>query len=131
MLKKHLWWLLPILVMVVFTPFTPILDMSIDQKFYSNGHFYNNAFFKFMYDYGVVPAQIVGVIAFIILCLSYLFSYFKKWREPSLVLVLTIAVGAGFIVHILLKDHWGRPRPKQVVNFGGMQEYRPYYYPNF
>ena len=38
---------------------------------------------------------------------------------------------AGFIRHTAFKDHWGRPRPKQVVEFGGHQQFRPYYSPNF
>ena len=41
-------------------------------------------------------------------------------------------VGAWLIIDFALKDHWGRPRPRQVKEFGGMQEFRPYYgKPNF
>ena len=42
-----------------------------------------------------------------------------------------MVVGAGFIVHTALKDHWGRPRPKQIIAFGGEQTFRPFYSPNF
>ena len=52
-------------------------------------------------------------------------------RTHALALVLTIILGAGFITHTLLKDHWGRPRPKQVTEFGGSQPFRPFYSPNF
>ena len=42
-----------------------------------------------------------------------------------------MAIGVGLFTHILLKDHWGRPRPKQVTQFGGTQEFHPFYKPNF
>jgi lipid A 4'-phosphatase len=34
------------------------------------------------------------------------------------------------IIHGVLKDHWGRPRPRQVIEFGGLQSFRSYYEPN-
>ena len=133
MFKSNLWWLLPILAMAAIAPFTPALDISAANYFYNGDehHFSNNAFYEFMYQYGVIPAEITAIIAFLVLCLSYLRKSFKKWQLPSLVLVLTMVIGAGVIAHALLKDHWGRPRPRQIVNFGGTQPYRSFYKPNF
>jgi membrane-associated PAP2 superfamily phosphatase len=37
---------------------------------------------------------------------------------------LTSIVGAGLIVNALLKEYTGRPRPREVVEFGGNWEYR-------
>lgn len=45
-------------------------------------------------------------------------------RRAALVL-LVLAIGPGLIVHSLLKDHWGRPRPAQIVDFGGSGHYVP------
>lgn len=42
-----------------------------------------------------------------------------------LFLVLSLALGPGLIVNVALKDHWGRPRPSTVTQFGGVYEYRP------
>lgn len=131
MMKNMQWWL-PILLMAMLAPFTPYLDMAISSYFYQgNGQFTNNAFYDFMYNYGIIPGDGMGIVAAIILVLSYFIPKLKKWRSPSLVLVLTIVLGAGLICHALLKDQWGRPRPKQVVQFGGKQEFRPFYEPNF
>jgi lipid A 4'-phosphatase len=130
--KKNFYWILPILLMAVITPFTPWLDLSIERYFYNPGqHFSSNSFYDFMFEFAVIPAEIVGILAFLILCASYVKASFKKWRSPALVMVLTMVLGAGFICHTLLKDHWGRPRPKQTIEFGGMQPFRPYYKPNF
>ena len=43
---------------------------------------------------------------------------------------LTLVVGAGLITNSVLKEYWGRPRPKQVVEFGGKLDYRPFWQPN-
>jgi membrane-associated phospholipid phosphatase len=37
----------------------------------------------------------------------------------SLFLLSSLAVATGILVNLVLKDHWGRPRPRSVVDFGG------------
>jgi membrane-associated PAP2 superfamily phosphatase len=52
----------------------------------------------------------------------------EKWREfrwHGLFLLLCVAIGPGLIVNGILKDHWGRPRPRQIVEFGGRLAYTP------
>ncbi len=130
MMKKNLWWFLPVLAMIAVTPFVSSWDLAI-ARFYYRDHFAGTAFYDFMFDYGPWPALALSVAAAIVLVLSYCFKAWRRWREPAWVLVLTSAIGAGLIVHVILKDHWGRPRPKQVIEFGGQQVFRPYYSPNF
>lgn len=133
---KYIKWWLPILLFLLLAPFTPYLDMEIEHYFYQlntnpSHRFISNTFTHFMYEYGTAPAWIVVFIASITLLLSYTKKKWKNYYNPSLVLLLTVAIGAGFITHALLKDQWGRPRPKQVVEFGGIQEFRPFWKPNF
>ena len=40
-----------------------------------------------------------------------------------LFLVSTLALGPGLLVNGILKDHWHRPRPLQVTEFGGSKAY--------
>jgi lipid A 4'-phosphatase len=134
--KQQGWWLFPLIVVLILAPFTPRWDLSIARYFYHQnpeglGHFRSNAFDDFMYNYAVIPAQILAIIAAILYLLSFFCSPLKKFRISALVLILTMVVGAGFITHTLLKDHWGRPRPRQVIEFGGKQSFRPFYSPNF
>lgn len=125
-------WLLPILAMAAITPFTPALDLAASRYFFHSPQgFTSNAFFTFLFKYGFYPANITALAAGVVLILSFFFSTCKTWRKPALVLVLTMVIGSGAIVHAILKDHWGRPRPKQVIEFGGSQPFRPYYKPNF
>jgi membrane-associated PAP2 superfamily phosphatase len=51
------------------------------------------------------------------------------WR-PTLVpprdilfILSTLAIGPGLVVNLILKDHWGRPRPWRVDIFGGDQPF--------
>jgi lipid A 4'-phosphatase len=39
--------------------------------------------------------------------------------KPVVFLVLTLALGPGLLVNGLLKEFWARPRPGEVVEFGG------------
>ena len=38
-------------------------------------------------------------------------------------LMTTLALGPGLLVNVGLKDHWGRPRPIDVTQFGGDQHF--------
>ncbi len=135
MIKHHKSWLIPLILMLFITPFTPWLDLKVTHLFYTPDpygidHFKSGPFFDFLFNYGIFPAWILVGIAVIAALLSYFVDSFKKWQKPALVAILTLAIGAGFITHLVFKDHWGRPRPKQSIEFGGSQNFRPYYSPN-
>jgi lipid A 4'-phosphatase len=47
------------------------------------------------------------------------------WRRQGIFLLLSVVAGPGLLVNTVFKDHWGRPRPRDVVEFGGPLRYRP------
>ncbi len=47
------------------------------------------------------------------------------WRRYGVFLLLSVAIGPGLLVNTVFKDHWQRPRPRDVVEFGGPLHYRP------
>jgi membrane-associated PAP2 superfamily phosphatase len=47
--------------------------------------------------------------------------------RAMLFLALTLAIGPGLVVNVALKNHWGRPRPVQVTQFGGHDRYVPWW----
>lgn len=49
----------------------------------------------------------------------------RRSRLIGTFLLLCVALGPGLIVNGILKDHWGRPRPRQIVEFAGRMEYVP------
>lgn len=109
------------------------MDIKISGWFFDHATrtFESNSFFDFITTWGVLPAQIVAVVAALVLMCSYAFSSCGFLRKGALLCVLPMVFGAGLIVHPLLKDHWGRPRPRQVETFGGTENFRPFYSPNF
>ena len=46
-----------------------------------------------------------------------------------LFLVTTLALGPGLVTNVILKDHWGRPRPIDVTQFGGNEHFVPWWDP--
>jgi membrane-associated PAP2 superfamily phosphatase len=40
-------------------------------------------------------------------------------------LILSVVIGPGLIINAVFKDHWDRPRPRDVVEFGGMLQCTP------
>ncbi len=52
-----------------------------------------------------------------------------KWRA-WLFLILSLAIGPGLVVNTIFKDHWGRPRPDMVREFGGEMPFRPFWKPS-
>jgi lipid A 4'-phosphatase len=42
-----------------------------------------------------------------------------------LFMLALLAVGPGLVVNVVFKDHWGRARPRDVVEFGGTREFTP------
>lgn len=49
----------------------------------------------------------------------------RAWRTRLAFLWLALALGPGLLVHLVLKDEVERPRPYQVVEFGGPQAFVP------
>jgi lipid A 4'-phosphatase len=47
----------------------------------------------------------------------------RRLRWYGIFVLLCVAIGPGLIINVILKDHWGRPRPRQTVEFGGQYKY--------
>lgn len=123
--------LLPLLFLAIFAPFSESLDLRISHYFFRDNQFANTDFLNFIYDYAIFPGWILAGIGLSGFLIASLLKDMQKYLRIFLFLVLTLGIGSGIIVHALLKDHWGRPRPKQTIEFGGNQPFQPFYQPNF
>jgi len=101
---------------------------TLEQDAYG---FFSTPLFDFVYLWLVVPAQLLCFGAICIFMLSLGIKALRSYRSMCIVLSCTLIFGSGFITHFLLKEYWGRPRPRQIVDFGGQQQFRPYYKPFF
>src|SRR5438105_10315889 len=54
------------------------------------------------------------------------FGFVRKreaWRREATFVLLVLVLGPGLLVNGVLKDHWNRPRPRDLVEFGGPWHY--------
>lgn len=127
-----IYWLVPLFIFVSAAFFTANLDLAVSNYYYDKdlGTFPAEGIYDFIRFWGIIPAMFTAVAATLFLGLSFILSRWKEWRPYAQMLILPMVLGAGIITHTIFKDHWGRPRPKQVENFGGDREFRPVYKPN-
>jgi lipid A 4'-phosphatase len=57
-----------------------------------------------------------------------------RWRMPmpsraAVFLSITLALGPFFLTNIVLKNHWARMRPVDIVQFGGIEQFTPWWDP--
>jgi lipid A 4'-phosphatase len=55
--------------------------------------------------------------------------FWPQRRRAAIFLLLALALGPGLVVNTVFKDHWGRARPAQVVEFGGTKRLTPAFVP--
>jgi lipid A 4'-phosphatase len=73
----------------------------------------------FIYKYGTIPALAISIAGLGLFVSSFLIKRIGSWCRIGLYLVLVMLLGPGLIVNLILKDHWGRPRPRNVIEFNG------------
>jgi lipid A 4'-phosphatase len=49
----------------------------------------------------------------------------ESWPVNGTFLILSVVIGLGLMINSVFKDHWDRPRPRDVVQFGGTLHYTP------
>ena len=108
------------------------VDLQLSDQFYlpSLGWYLaDEAPWRWLYDYGQLPAIGLAIGAFSVLIGSRWRRVWRSHRRRCLFFVLAVALGPGLAVNSVLKPMWGRPRPRHVTEFGGDKAYRPWYQP--
>ena len=108
------------------------LDLKITGQFFrpDTGWYLKDAQpWRFLYDYGTIPGLLLTVGSLILFFAGYFRKRFRNWQKYMLLVLLTSILGGGIIVNSILKPYWGRPRPGQIKEFGGMWDYRHPYQP--
>src|SRR5271167_4551455 len=39
------------------------------------------------------------------------------WRDSGIFLIFCVVIGPGLLINAVFKDHWDRPRPRDIVEF--------------
>ena len=45
------------------------------------------------------------------------------WRRHAIFVLASVVLGPGILINAVFKDHWNRPRPRDLVEFGGAMRY--------
>jgi lipid A 4'-phosphatase len=110
----------------------PDLDLRVARYFYSFEDAGHNAFALRIYpplmrarDIGLWIGTVLVMPAVVSLLIKLILPRRKLLMSGCAVIFLmaTMALGPGLLVNVLLKDHWGRPRPIDVTQFGGSEHF--------
>ena len=77
------------------------------------------------YNLGQIPGIIVFILATLALIGAIFSSSLKRHWRISAFFFLGMVVGPGIIINAVLKDHFGRPRPLQTIDFKGEEAFLP------
>jgi lipid A 4'-phosphatase len=77
----------------------------------------------------IFTAFAVGVAAMVIARSVLPIRVFPVPARSVVFLALTLVLGPGLLVNGVLKEHWARPRPGAVVEFGGALPFMPWWDP--
>ncbi|NVN90555.1 MAG: phosphatase PAP2 family protein [Desulfuromonadales bacterium] len=101
-------------------------DLSVSSHFYqSNGWPVGEQFpWKWLYRMDGYPAIAIATFGLCSACSGGIMSRHRLWRRQGIFLVLLLVLGPGLLVNVVFKSHWGRPRPRDIVEFNGSQQFR-------
>lgn len=80
---------------------------------------------KILFDYAFIFTLSIGIFALIVFLVGHFHDRGDRYKRQALYIVLVIALGPGLVVNLIVKDHWGRPRPVHVTQFAGEHTYIP------
>jgi len=125
-------WIGLLLIAATVPFFTPTLDLRLISVFHhsGSGRPWPDEFhpvWRALYTVGTWPALITALTGLGLVVAALYRRNLVRWRRHAAFLFLTLALGPGLFVNTLFKDHWGRPRPRQVTELGGTLEYRCFY----
>lgn len=120
-----------LLFILTFTLLIPVLsalgaDVAVTGLLHdgSRGWIFEKVWlWQFLYEYGVIPIYLTAVGSLLLLTGGIFFKRVLFLRGIALYFLFFALIGPCIIVNAVLKDHWGRPRPRQVDIFGGTKRH--------
>jgi lipid A 4'-phosphatase len=110
----------------------PQLDLDIARPFYTHTDAAHHLF-AWRLSLSLMRARDIGLWVGTVLVAPAVIALIGKLILPRrkmlisgravVFLIATMALGPGLLVNVALKEHWGRPRPIDVTQFGGTQHF--------
>lgn len=124
-------WLLFVLCSSIFIMF-PKIDIFVASLFFNGESFFmNGTTIEGIFYYSVRPIIIILVLSTLSI---YAYNHMKKKNilnvdtKVTTYIILVLSIAPAFIVNSTLKEHWGRARPAQIVDFKGQKEFTPAFF---
>jgi membrane-associated PAP2 superfamily phosphatase len=118
----------PLLALAVLTALFRFTRLDIEPCaiFYQSGWIHeNNPFWRFVVSYFPWPGLAMGFGGLALSLIGLAWHRFRPCSGAGLFLIGVLALGPGLLVNAVLKPNWCRPRPYQIVEFGGNQQFVP------
>lgn len=113
----------------------PEIDLWISTLFYSPEHgfiYRDNAVVLSIYELFRHAPKFILPLLLIMTALSFIkgrFGLGVNQRKTWVFLTLALLIGPGILVHLVVKEHWDRPRPRSIQEFGGHKDFIPAFIP--
>lgn len=103
--------------------FYPTWDIQISQFFWgvSKGFLLLNPPYLFWVTW---IRRILNFSVWACVVISFIGLFWKKYRRNFFYILFCFAIAPGLITNVVLKNHWGQPRPIEIQNFGGNLDYQ-------
>lgn len=100
-------------------------DLAISSRFYINGGWPVGEQFpwKLLYRIDRLPAVLLAFAGLLAAASSLRWPTWHYWGRGGVFLALLLILGPGLLVNSVFKDCWGRPRPREIVQFGGHKQF--------
>lgn len=113
----------------------PALDLKISELFFypERGDFLLNQQPELLRlrDVSLWIIAAIATPAVLSLCARLLMPRSRPLlpNRAAILMITTLAIGPGLLTNVVLKDHWGRPRPIDVRQFHGDDRFVPWWDP--
>lgn len=106
------------------------LDLRVAALFHQPGaddawSMAQSPIWSFLYVAAPMLTGLLVIGALLVLVAGQFWGHFRRRRCYAVLLIWITILGPGLLVNALLKEHWNRPRPHQIEQFGGTRHYVP------
>lgn len=114
--------------------FYPRLDLLLAELFHAPEESFPlnaNAALSMVRHGSMVVVALLAAPAVLSLLLKLICPRKPMWvrGRATVFLVSSLLLGPLLTANLLLKEYWGRPRPRDVITFGGTEPFRPWWDP--
>ncbi len=128
-MNKRFWTEISLLVLVLVAATALIAvtgaDLAISSRFWIDGKWPvgDQSFWRLLYKLDRIPSIGLGIAGLILFVRSFMKNDSFSGRKSGAYLVLLLILGPGLLVNSVFKEHWGRPRPRDIIEFSGKKQF--------